>query len=351
MENVQITLRLSLPQALASALFQQAKSSSTISPLKEWVKTELERLHQSGLSIPERIIKRLAARNPSSGTGALLDIDVSEEIANWLQHSSEVALWVIQNFVVSQPGGSEADGGIQSETSFRRLAKARGTWFFGGMVAGMLALLVYGDAVQPVVQGKLATLNPANQQLATSTAAMPPTGVLTQPAALPPTTNQSVANTTDDGLVAQDTIATLKKMADNGFAINTGNTSAARTLYVFTDPNCDACHVFEPTLRDARIQSKFRIVLLPVPERAGSDVKVRAIMCNSSPLQAWQDAMDGKPIPQGEACQKGEQTLRLMSAAAAGIKLRATPALLLDNGRLAYGAQTPDNLIEWANAR
>jgi thiol:disulfide interchange protein DsbC len=120
-------------------------------------------------------------------------------------------------------------------------------------------------------------------------------------------------------------------------ALVLGDLKAEKKVIIFTDPDCPYCselHKVIKQISEKRKDIAFYIKMYPLPMHKDAYWKSKSIVCNNS-LQLLQDCFDKKEIEKTD-CQTTEvdDTLKL----AQSLGLTGTPAIILPDGRLRYGA-------------
>jgi thiol:disulfide interchange protein DsbC len=128
-------------------------------------------------------------------------------------------------------------------------------------------------------------------------------------------------------------------------AVVLGEPGAPKRVIVFTDPQCSFCKKLHGAMkqvvqRDPAIV--FFIKMLPLNIHPEADLIARSIVCNRS-LTLLEDSFAGRPVPpplcRAEAI---DQTVAL----ARELGIRATPTLVLPDGRPVTGFRDADALLK-----
>jgi thiol:disulfide interchange protein DsbC len=128
----------------------------------------------------------------------------------------------------------------------------------------------------------------------------------------------------------------ISKIPLNG-ALVMGDLKAEKKVIIFTDPDCPYCselHKIIKQISEKRKDIAFYIKMFPLEMHKDAYWKSKSIVCNNS-LQLLQDCFDKKEIGKTD-CQTTEvdDTIKL----AQSLGLTGTPAIILPDGRLRYGA-------------
>ncbi len=108
----------------------------------------------------------------------------------------------------------------------------------------------------------------------------------------------------------------LKRVKGNG----------QRKLAYLTDPNCGYCKKLEGELKNVDNVTLYRFLY---PIFAGSDEKVRNILCTGDPNKTWEDWMlNGVPPPAGNCATQTEKVVALGKK----LHVNGTPTLIFADG-------------------
>ncbi len=114
------------------------------------------------------------------------------------------------------------------------------------------------------------------------------------------------------------------------------------TVNVFTDPNCPYCQKFHSQIEQYNERGiRVRYLLTPL---LGAESRKQAIgvWCSQDRRAALDRAKRKLPLAQGNCDHPIDANLGL----AATLEVRATPAFLLDNGKLLNGYRSPVELLQ-----
>lgn len=132
---------------------------------------------------------------------------------------------------------------------------------------------------------------------------------------------------------------------DRSLAIKTVKGNGSRVMYVFSDPNCGYCKMFEKSLASVTDVTIYTYVLPILSE--DSVVKAKAIYCSKDKADVYQKWMTAGVAPKTAVCNdKIEQVQALANA----MGVRATPTLIGEDGRLHSGAMQPTDLNAWLSS-
>jgi thiol:disulfide interchange protein DsbC len=127
-------------------------------------------------------------------------------------------------------------------------------------------------------------------------------------------------------------------------ALVLGDLKAKKKVIIFTDPDCPYCSDLHKTIKqisDKRKDIAFYIKMFPLEMHKDAYWKAKSIVCNNS-MQLLQDCFDKKEIAKTD-CKTEEVDDNLKLAKSFGIT--GTPAIILPDGRLRFGAMPEAELI------
>ena len=132
---------------------------------------------------------------------------------------------------------------------------------------------------------------------------------------------------------------------DKSLAIKTVKGNGSRVMYVFSDPNCGYCKMFEKSLSSATDVTIYTYVLPILSE--DSVAKAKAIYCSKDKAEAYQKWMTGGVAPKSTPCKDKTDQIQ---ALATSMGVRATPTLISEDGRTHAGAMQPNELSDWLSS-
>ena len=259
----------------------------------------------------------------------------------------------------------ELDSPVQAQaaldmtsTMLESLAQKRQQTFRRGlMIAAAIGLYIAGLATATLLQSSPDRQNPppefvmhaATQSLPPAfpppvADAPPPQQQSQQPLqqSLPPATHPVL--TPEQRQAAQHALATnLKNAAQKQLFTVALSTGHARTLYVFADPQCHNCRLFEPALQ--ALSDSVNIEIFPVT-LVGKDITAKSVvpvLCAPATTRPvlWRNLFDdgagmldlAHPAPALPDCKAGEIALMRNDRAFALYHLPGTPTVIADDGR------------------
>jgi thiol:disulfide interchange protein DsbC len=128
-------------------------------------------------------------------------------------------------------------------------------------------------------------------------------------------------------------------------ALILGEKSAAKKVVVFTDPDCPFCGQLHQTIKHIIAKRKdiaFYIKFYPLEFHKDAYWKAKSIVCNKS-VKMLDDNFEKREIPKTE-CDTAEIEDSMKLAKSMGIG--GTPALILPDGRLKFGALPEEELLD-----
>ena len=138
------------------------------------------------------------------------------------------------------------------------------------------------------------------------------------------------------------------KVLKTGDAIKLVKGNGARTLYVFSDPDCPFCKQLENNLVSLNNVTIYTF-LMPLdglhPDARG---KAEAVWCSTDRAQSWDTLMKTGVAPTGSA--KCDTPIDRNLALASSLSITGTPTLISADGRKMPGARSADQISSWLDA-
>ena len=113
----------------------------------------------------------------------------------------------------------------------------------------------------------------------------------------------------------------LKRVKGNG----------QRKMAYFTDPNCSFCQRLESELKNV---DNVTLHIFLVANFAGSDEKVRGVLCSKDQVRAWDDLMLNHVQPPAASC---DTPMAKVAELSHKLNVNGTPALIFADGVLVPG--------------
>ncbi|MBL8481127.1 MAG: DsbC family protein [Rhodocyclaceae bacterium] len=133
--------------------------------------------------------------------------------------------------------------------------------------------------------------------------------------------------------------------ADDAIVIRRG--SGARTVSVFSDPDCLYCRTLDATL-DGLDDVTIHVYLLPLETlHPGASTKARAIWCAPDRAAAWRSVMRGGAAP--AAAKDCTDPIARIRARAEQLQVRATPTMFAADGTRLDGTPGAERLAIFLN--
>lgn len=135
-----------------------------------------------------------------------------------------------------------------------------------------------------------------------------------------------------------------------GDALVLGEADAPKQVVIFTDPQCSFCKKLHGAMKEVVQRDPaivFYIKMLPLNIHPDADMIARSIVCNRS-LALLEDSFAGRPVPP-PLC-RGEEVDRTI-ALARELGIRATPTLVLPDGRPFTGFRDSDTLLKMLDSK
>jgi len=133
-------------------------------------------------------------------------------------------------------------------------------------------------------------------------------------------------------------------------ALVAGEPTALKKVIVFTDPDCDFCAQLHKTIQGIIAKRKdvaFYMKFFPLDFHKDAYWKAKSIVCNKS-LKLLEENFTTKTIPKTD-CTTDEIDNSMKLASSLGIK--ATPTIILPDGRIREGAMSEDELTKLIDGR
>jgi TrbB protein len=113
----------------------------------------------------------------------------------------------------------------------------------------------------------------------------------------------------------------------------------ARSLYLFSDPQCQNCRLFDPAIQALSRQYNVEIFPVTLYGKARTAAQVVPLLCAPAEKRAamWRRMFaDGaiKPEPRPASCETGQQALARNDMAFELWRLPGTPTVISDDGRM-----------------
>lgn len=132
------------------------------------------------------------------------------------------------------------------------------------------------------------------------------------------------------------------------FAIKKVKGNGARTLLVFSDPDCPFCAQLEKTLKNVDNTTVYTF-LFPIDQlHPDAARKARMIWCAPDRQKAWDAYFDSRALPDNPG--ECENPVARTQAIGASLKINGTPTLIFADGSIVPGA-LPANKLEGALAK
>ena len=128
----------------------------------------------------------------------------------------------------------------------------------------------------------------------------------------------------------------------DAFISKRGN--GARTIYVFTDPDCPYCKKLEPEL--AKLDNvTIYTFMFPIDSlHPDARNKAESVWCNKDKQGAWNNLMLNGQVPESKKCANPvERNIAL----AEKLNIRGTPFLMSADGRSLPGAAPAEKITAW----
>lgn len=202
-------------------------------------------------------------------------------------------------------------------------------------------------ALNPTRTGETAKSIPSPQMSAPQpvTRRTPPAATSARAAAPAPVAAQPKPLTPAEFKAAQQALAGhLKQAAEKKTFTVSLSSGHPRTLYVFADPDCQNCRLFEPALQALSTTVNVEIFPVTLVGKADTAKKVVPLLCAPAQARAilWRNLFDtgagmrdlNHPQPALPECDDGRKALARNDLAMQLFHLPGTPTVIADDGRM-----------------
>lgn len=129
-------------------------------------------------------------------------------------------------------------------------------------------------------------------------------------------------------------------------AIKVVNGTGKRVLYVFSDPECPYCQMFEKQIAPMLTDTTVYTFLFPLPMHAQAKPDSQKIWCSPDRAKAWTDWMRNKvALPTNTSCDTSALD-KVYKLGTEVVQVEGTPTLILSNGQILPGAMPADQLLQ-----
>ena len=139
-------------------------------------------------------------------------------------------------------------------------------------------------------------------------------------------------------------LAVLKK--EDAIKLVKGN--GARTLYVFSDPDCPFCKQLEQNLVSLNNVTIYTFLMPLDGLHPDARAKAEAVWCSKDRAEAWDSLMKTGSVPSDSA--KCDTPIDRNLSVAASLNITGTPTLISGDGRKMPGARSADQISSWLDA-
>ena len=128
-------------------------------------------------------------------------------------------------------------------------------------------------------------------------------------------------------------------------AIKEVNGNGKRVLYVFSDPECPYCQMFEKQVAPQLADTTIYTFLFPLAMHPKAKPDSQKIWCSKDRSKAWVDWMRNKiAIPSDGSCDTSALD-KVYKIGTDLVQVEGTPTLILSNGQILPGAMAAQDLI------
>lgn len=136
------------------------------------------------------------------------------------------------------------------------------------------------------------------------------------------------------------------KLLPLDLAIKEVNGSGKRVLYVFSDPECPYCQMFEKQIASQLTDTTIYTFLFPLPMHPQAKPDSQKIWCSSDRTKVWIDWMRNKvALPTNTSCDTSALE-KIIKIGTDIVQVEGTPTLILSNGQILPGAVPAEQLLQ-----
>lgn len=129
-------------------------------------------------------------------------------------------------------------------------------------------------------------------------------------------------------------------------AIKEVNGNGKRVLYVFSDPECPYCQMFEKQVAPMLTDTTIYTFLFPLPMHPKAKPDSQKIWCSKDRTKVWIDWMRNKvALPNDTSCDTAALD-KIYKLGTDLVQVEGTPTLILSNGEILPGAMAADQLLQ-----
>ena len=136
------------------------------------------------------------------------------------------------------------------------------------------------------------------------------------------------------------------KLLPLDLAIKEVNGTGKRVLYVFSDPECPYCQMFEKQIAPMLTDTTIYTFLFPLPMHPQAKPDSQKIWCSKDRAKVWIDWMRNKvALPTDASCDTSALD-KIYKIGTDLVQVEGTPTLILSNGQILPGAVPADQLLQ-----
>jgi thiol:disulfide interchange protein DsbC len=130
-------------------------------------------------------------------------------------------------------------------------------------------------------------------------------------------------------------------------AIKVVNGNGQRQLFVFSDPDCPYCQMFEKQVAAKLTDTTIYTFLFPLPNHPEAKKHSQQILCSKDKAKAWVDFMrDKKALPAETNCKEAANVDKSYKLGTDVVGVEGTPTIILGNGQILSGMLPPEQLLQ-----
>ena len=130
-------------------------------------------------------------------------------------------------------------------------------------------------------------------------------------------------------------------------AIKEVNGNGQRQLFVFSDPDCPYCQMFEKQVAAKLTDTTIYTFLFPLPNHPDAKKHSQQIWCSKDKTKTWIDFMrDKKALPDETKCMDVAAIDKSIKLGTDVVGVEGTPTLILGNGQILSGMLPAEQLLQ-----
>ena len=130
-------------------------------------------------------------------------------------------------------------------------------------------------------------------------------------------------------------------------AIKVVNGNGKRQLFVFSDPDCPYCQMFEKNVVAKLTDTTIYTFLFPLPNHPDAKKHSQQILCSQDVAKTWIDFMrEKKALPNETNCMAAANVDKSYKLGVEVVGVEGTPTIILGNGQIMSGMLPVEQLLQ-----